>query len=460
MLENNFKISISERKFFLRLFDVVFVFLGLNLLSFTFNFHYFNYSNPQLLMWLITLALYILFFGQIFEMYVLRVASDRFLTIRSVILTALFTTFFYVLTPILTPELPENRLQIIYLFLVIVTALFLWRIGYQILIFSPLFFKRLLLIGSTERIKNIVALINTHAQDNYIVGYVSNTENEQIKHDFFNLKNTNITTVVKKYQVSDIIIESDTIEKLPHISNQLIELFEEGYNITSIENYKEEITQCVPETRLNNHFYNHITFSKTYENRLYNAFHRLIDILIGFVGILSMLIVIPLVFLGNIIANRGPLFYIQTRVGKAGKLFTIFKFRTMVTHAEVEGAIWASKNDVRITKFGKFLRRSRIDEIPQFINILWGEMSLIGPRPERPEFVSKLNTQYALFNIRHVIKPGLTGWAQVMYPYASSYEDQLVKLRYDLYYIKERNVILDFKILTKTISTIIFLRGS
>jgi len=173
-----------------------------------------------------------------------------------------------------------------------------------------------------------------------------------------------------------------------------------------------------------------------------------------------MLLVIPLILVCNLFANRGPLFYKQQRVGKAGKLFNILKFRTMVTNAEVEGAVWASKNDVRITKFGKLLRHARIDEIPQFINIFLGEMSVIGPRPERPEFVEKLNKKYELFNIRHVIKPGLTGWAQVMYPYVNSFEDQLVKLRYDLYYIKERNLLLDFKILTKTISTILFFRGT
>ena len=132
----------------------------------------------------------------------------------------------------------------------------------------------------------------------------------------------------------------------------------------------------------------------------------------------------------------------------------------MVENAEISGAVWAQKNDARITKFGKFLRRTRLDEVPQFINILKGDMSIIGPRPERTEFVAELSENYPFYTIRNVIKPGLTGWAQVEYPYASTKEEQYTKLRYDLYYIKERNLLLDFKIIIKTISTVIFYRGT
>ena len=132
----------------------------------------------------------------------------------------------------------------------------------------------------------------------------------------------------------------------------------------------------------------------------------------------------------------------------------------MVENAEISGAVWAQKNDARITKFGKFLRRTRLDEVPQFINILKGDMSIIGPRPERTEFVAELSENYPFYTIRNVIKPGLTGWAQVEYPYASTKEEQYTKLRYDLYYIKERNLLLDFKIIIKTISTVLFYKGT
>lgn len=131
----------------------------------------------------------------------------------------------------------------------------------------------------------------------------------------------------------------------------------------------------------------------------------------------------------------------------------------MVTDAEKNGAVWAQKNDIRVTRFGKFLRKSRLDEIPQFFNVLIGEMSLIGPRPERPVFVRELSEKIPFYETRHVVKPGLTGWAQVMGSYGSSEEHSLEKLQYDLYYIKHRSLFMDLSILLKTISTVIFYRG-
>ena len=167
----------------------------------------------------------------------------------------------------------------------------------------------------------------------------------------------------------------------------------------------------------------------------------------------------PFILLGNAIANRGPLFYSQERIGRNGNLFKIIKFRTMVKNAEKDGAVWAKKNDIRITPFGKFLRNSRLDEIPQFINIFTGDMSLIGPRPERPYFVKELSQILPFYETRHIIKPGLTGWAQVKTRYGFSVDDSLLKLQYDLYYIKHRSFFLDINILVKTLSTIIFYRG-
>jgi len=168
---------------------------------------------------------------------------------------------------------------------------------------------------------------------------------------------------------------------------------------------------------------------------------------------------LPLVLLGNLIGNKGKLLYIQTRVGKNGKPFKIYKFRTMVKNAEKDGVKWADKNDHRVTSFGRFLRRSRLDEIPQFINVLKGDMSIIGPRPERPFFVKELSKVIPFYETRHTIKPGLSGWAQVNSRYGSSIEDSLVKLQYDLYYIKHRSFFLDINIIVKTLSTMVYYRG-
>jgi lipopolysaccharide/colanic/teichoic acid biosynthesis glycosyltransferase len=158
-----------------------------------------------------------------------------------------------------------------------------------------------------------------------------------------------------------------------------------------------------------------------------------------------------LVALAVKLTSAGPVFYTQTRVGRLGLPFQIFKFRTMRTDAEKDGAVWAQKNDDRVTPIGKFLRRSRLDEIPQFWNILKGEMSFVGPRPERPEFVHELEEKIPYYQMRHLVNPGLTGWAQIRYRYGASVEDSKRKLAFDLYYVRHYGIGLDLEIILRTL---------
>jgi lipopolysaccharide/colanic/teichoic acid biosynthesis glycosyltransferase len=161
------------------------------------------------------------------------------------------------------------------------------------------------------------------------------------------------------------------------------------------------------------------------------------------------------------LTSPGPILYHQVRVGQNGKLFTIHKFRSMRADAEAAtGAVWARQNDSRITPIGRFLRKTRLDELPQLWNVLKGDMSFVGPRPERPEFVADLTKQIPFYGQRHVVKPGLTGWAQVSYSYGASVEDALAKLQYDLFYIKHLALSLDLFIMVKTIKTVVLRRGT
>jgi sugar transferase (PEP-CTERM system associated) len=161
------------------------------------------------------------------------------------------------------------------------------------------------------------------------------------------------------------------------------------------------------------------------------------------------------------LTSKGPLLYHQTRVGRHGRPFTVHKFRTMRPDAEAtSGAVWAVPNDTRVTPIGRFLRRTRLDELPQFWNILIGDMSLVGPRPERPEFVEQLTREIPFYGERHIVKPGLTGWAQVRYTYGASVEDALEKLQYDLFYLKNMSPALDLLILFDTVKTVILRRGA
>jgi lipopolysaccharide/colanic/teichoic acid biosynthesis glycosyltransferase len=159
------------------------------------------------------------------------------------------------------------------------------------------------------------------------------------------------------------------------------------------------------------------------------------------------------------LGDRGPIFYRQARVTRGGRVFRIVKLRTMRVDAEARGAVWAAKGDARITRVGNFLRRSRLDEVPQLYNGLKGDMSLVGPRPERPEFITKLAAELPLYNERHMVKAGLTGWAQINYPYGASLDDARSKLSYDLYYVKNFSVLLDLMILLQTIRVVLWPSG-
>lgn len=452
--------SLSERKLYLRFLDMLFPIFSFYLISLLTDYQYFNFNNPQIFTWSISLSIYLLFFGEIFEMYNLKVASDIYLTLRSTILTVVFATLFYIFTPYYSPLLPQNRLQILYFFGVLLVAILCHRFIYIKFIFSPRFLKNILVIAEEEEIEKILAC-KQHQEINTIKCYVSNERIENDTLNFINVNDANIAFLVKEYAINEIVVASNNSKLITKsINNQLIAIFEKGLNIKSVDSFIEDETFRVSENKLTHNFYNYFTFSKSHQNNLYMAFHRILDIVIAFIGILTLVIIVPIVLLGNLLGNRGELIYTQLRVGKRGKVFKIIKFRSMVSNAEKDGAVWAQKNDMRVTKFGRLLRKSRIDEIPQFINVLKGEMSLIGPRPERPEFVKQLENEIPYYAMRHVIKPGLTGWAQVMHPYASTFQDQQDKLMYDLYYIKERNLLMDFKIIVKTISTVLFFRGN
>lgn len=187
---------------------------------------------------------------------------------------------------------------------------------------------------------------------------------------------------------------------------------------------------------------------------------RVLDITASSLGLMVFLPFIPFIILAIKLDSPGPILFRQVRVGHGDRPFTLMKFRSMRQDAESRtGAVWSQENDPRITKVGNFLRRSRLDEIPQLLNILKGDMSLVGPRPERPEFVGELKKRIPYYSERHYVKPGLTGWAQVCYPYGSSVEDAIEKLRYDLYYIKNISVLLDFYIILKTFGVVLLGKG-
>ncbi len=194
---------------------------------------------------------------------------------------------------------------------------------------------------------------------------------------------------------------------------------------------------------------------------LYLCWRIAMDLIFGICGLLLLLLMLPILALSICLDSPGPVFYSQERVGYQGRKFTMHKLRSMSTNAQHgKHAVWASKGDVRVTRVGRFLRATHLDELPQVLNILRGEMSLIGPRPEQQEFVSELEKANLLYHCRFAVKPGLTGLAQVTYGYGDTSQDELIKLQYDLYYIEHQSFVLDIRIILKTIVEVVLCHGT
>jgi exopolysaccharide biosynthesis polyprenyl glycosylphosphotransferase len=396
-------------------------------------------------------------------MYNLQVASNQFQIIKSIILTSSITVLVYLLTPLYTPVLPSNRIQIFIFFIAIFLALFTWRMIYLRFFASNRFSKKVILICDKEQLKELVHGLESADPHYRVLGFVNSdsantktTNNLKIK----NIDINNLKDFVNKNAISEIVIASQKTDGITvNLYNQLIHLLENGYIIREYTQVYENLTQRIPVQYVSRDFYRYFPFSRSNQNHFYLIMVRFFEIVISLIGLLIGIIILPLILLGNLMGNRGKLLYTQERVGKNGMVFNIVKFRTMVKNAEKEGAVFATMNDSRVTPFGKILRKSRIDEFPQFINILKGDMAVIGPRPERPVFVNEIAEVMPFYETRHVIKPGLTGWAQVNYSYGETIDDSLIKLQYDLYYIKHRSLFLDVNIIFKTLSTVLLYRG-
>lgn len=461
---NNKKIhfEISERKILLRIFDVLFALLGLYLVGdIFFNFVYFNISASNFY-WLIVLGAYLNIIGTVFEMYNLQVASNQFQVIKSTILTASTTVLIYLLTPIYTPLLPSNRVQILYFFLAVLFSLLSWRLIYVHFLASNRFLKKVILICDKDQLEELTTGLESVDPHYKVMGYV-NSDSSNTEDGSSLIRNIDIDALesfVVQNSVSEVVIASQKTDGITvNLYNQLIHLLEKGYIIREYTQVYENITHRIPVQYVARDFYRYFPFSRSNQNHLYLLVVRIVEILLSLFGIALTLVLLPLILIGNLLGNRGRLFYTQDRVGKNGEVFKILKFRTMVKNAESNGAVFTTSNDSRITSFGKFLRKTRIDEFPQFVNILKGDMGIIGPRPERPVFVNEIAEVMPFYETRHVIKPGLTGWAQVNYSYGETIDDSLIKLQYDLYYIKHRSIFLDINIVFKTFSTILFYRG-
>ena len=268
--------------------------------------------------------------------------------------------------------------------------------------------------------------------------------------------------IVEMYKTKKFDVLVDFTDKLlgdPKLTGKLLQYKLEGLQYYNYLEFYETYENKLPISHLSPKWFLENTGFEIYHNNFNLKAKRLLDLLFAMlIGIFAA----PVIILAAIIVkleSKGPIFFIQERIGEGNRKLNIVKFRSMTTDAEKDGPQWASKNDNRVTKFGKIMRATRIDELPQLWNVLRGEMSFVGPRPEREFFIQQLEKEIPYYNLRHTVKPGLTGWAQVMYPYGASVEDAYRKLQYDLYYIKHHSIPFDVKVLLKTVTIVIFGKG-
>jgi sugar transferase (PEP-CTERM system associated) len=267
-----------------------------------------------------------------------------------------------------------------------------------------------------------------------------------------------IPSIVRARGVDRVVVSlGDARGTLP--MDKLLEMKLDGVSFDHLASIYEELTGKIAVENLRPSWF---IFSAGFrKSRLLQSLKRVIDVGASLFGLLVAGPVMLAVAAAVKLTSPGPIVYRQQRVGRQGRVFTVLKFRSMSANAEAAtGAVWAQKNDSRITPIGRFLRKTRLDELPQLLNILRGDMSLVGPRPERPEFVTQLTKEIPFYGQRHVVRPGLTGWAQVRYTYGASVEDAMEKLQYDLFYIKNTSIALDLFIIFSTIKTVILRKGA
>lgn len=469
-LSGRLGLQLSERKFFLALGDLIILSLALWLYVMIIRGRGLDvtlfWTRTYLFLVIIAIWIPISLFSNLYD---LTLATDAVRSSLTGMLTALITSGIYILIPYWSPGLPERRLYIFILWGAAAIGIGTWRYLYSVILVQPIFQRRALVVGAGSLGQYLGETVQASGRGKTniiynLVGFVD--DDPQKAHEkYANIpvlgNRDNLVHLVEVLRIDELIVaisNTDSIES--ELFHGILECWKLGVSVRTMAQVFEELTGRVPVEYVGRDLYVLLPMAPTATQRFYSGIRRLIEMLIALGGCLFVAVIAPVIWLANRLSSPGDLFYFQERVGQSGTVFQVAKFRTMVMNAEqMTGAVWASQEDTRITKIGRLLRPLRLDETPQFWNILKGEMSLIGPRPERPSIVQKLAQTIPFYEIRHAVRPGLTGWAQVRFRYGASVEDTLIKLQYDLYYIKKQSVYLDVQILLDTIKVILRMEG-
>ena len=395
----------------------------------------------------------------ILDCYPVSRRQERDIVPRVILATFIATVLtgfsFYILEIWRFPRL----LYVIQFFLTLVFTIS-WRLLY-IRFQSRLTYKERIVLYGPGPYDNVLDYIHENSPEADVLGYVVDDSYpaEEMSIPFLGIP-SDILGIASSKKASIILLMPDLELGEGQAACLLKARLEHGLQVDASSSFIERLTMRVPVEEIRDSWLLMEYGFNLNAKRLLRRIKRITDI--G-AALALLLITSPISLLAAIVVffeSPGPVIYRQMRVGLNGKEFCLIKFRSMINDAEKDGAVWASQNDPRVTRIGKIIRKLRIDELPQLLNVLRGDMSLIGPRPERMEFVTELEKKIPYYYLRHTVKPGITGWAQVSYPYGASETDARIKLEYDLYYIKNMSLLFDLKILLKTIGVVLFPSGA
>ncbi|MFX1554326.1 MAG: sugar transferase [Promethearchaeota archaeon] len=413
--------------------------------------------------WFLFLTVLWLAVSYVNDLYDLKTAADRQRSITALVRAALIVFVIYPVIYFFLPPRSQARVPVFFSEVIAVFLLGLWRLVYSAAFTVPRFRRPAVIMGAGWAGRTIVEVVRDHLSLEYrLVGYV---DDDPAKQDAVIAGLPVLGTsdqLMKVVQASDI---SEIVVAITHsipgeLVGRLVECANRGVQITPMTQLYERVTGKVAVEHVGTSWYFDLPIGGESSLSAMHFVKRGFDLLMAVIGLLISLPLYPLIALAIFADNPGPIFYTQKRVGLRGQTFRVIKFRSMVVGAERNGrARWATEKDRRVTRVGRFLRKTRLDELPQLINVLRGQMSIVGPRPERPEFIDELQEQIPFYRMRLRAKPGLTGWAQIHQRYAGSVQDSLLKLQYDLYYIRHWSVYLDLLILWKTAGAVLRLSG-
>jgi sugar transferase (PEP-CTERM system associated) len=413
-----------------------------------------NYENGTLK--ILALTVLTLLFSYYFDLYEPQRISASWEIYFRLLLVLGFLSFLLSVIIFLFPAADIAHYVLLLGLMFLTAALVAWRSAYEWIIGREMFRERVYILGAGERAKTIVTLLSSRKDAGMeVVGWdgvvTDRAERKEAIHAALERFNG------PKPQVDRVIVAlEDRRGEFP-----VAELLKLRFNGVVIEEGGSLLERLTGKLHLDGLHPSSFIYSEGFRLKPSQQIaRRIVSTLTAAVGLLLFLPFFPFVLLMVRLSSPGPIFFRQTRVGLGGKTFTVYKFRTMRTDAEVAGAKWATKNDPRVTRVGMFMRKIRLDEVPQLWNVLRGDMGFVGPRPERPEFVPWLTEQIPYFNLRHMIRPGLTGWAQVRYGYGATLAESREKLEFDLYYIKHMTLGLDLLIMFETVKTILRRQGA